>query len=122
MASIHNRHKISLNLKYLSKFSGKIAYCIIFVCIFLYFENTVNGQVQATGHVFAEIVEPTVLTCETTNYHSISSENCYGECELLLAEVKISGKNVNIGVSILSDNLQTATGGTMLFSAYACQH
>src|SRR5690554_59132 len=90
--------------------------CMLF---FLLTVNNVQAQTQATGHVFAEVVEPTALTADANNHHVISEPDGLTD-ELLLAEVKLSGGDVNIDVSVQSANLKSENGEILKFDTFFC--
>ena len=97
---------------------------IVFVAV-LFFALLVNqrtsAQVRATGHVFAEIVEPTALTAHATNSHIININEEKENEDLVLAEVKLSGgTNLNIDVSVQSAALEAENGERFFFDAFAC--
>lgn len=97
----------------------KAIFVALLCFLFMHIENRVNGQVQATGHVFAEIVEPTGLSAKANNNHFITgnSDNSIGD--FLLAEIKLTGPALNIGVSVQTDKLIAANGETLLLNAIA---
>ena len=120
MITRQNQHSIFGKPDRSGWFSGKVAAGIIFTLFLLFFENQSIAQVQVTGHVFAEIVEPTALTADANNNHLIFESNNDFDNDLVLAEVKLSGRDVNIDVSIQSGNLESASGATLQFEAIAC--
>ncbi|MGC9355377.1 MAG: hypothetical protein ACP5D9_16130 [Mariniphaga sp.] len=87
----------------------------------LFFPNNAIAQVRTTGHVFAEIVEPTALTAITSNEHFINENRSRNETNFVLAEVKLSGgTNMNIDFSIQSSHLEAANGEVLPFDAFIC--
>lgn len=96
--------------------------CGIFLFIILIFcEKNSHAQVRVTGHVFAEIVEPTALSAKVNNSHLIKGKDNPGNYEMILAEVKLSGSlNMNINVVVTTSDLIASNGEILPFNAFAC--
>jgi|GEM_PF-2115935 len=89
--------------------------------IFLSCQNYVHAQVQVTGHVFAEIVEPTAISSQAFNIHMIKENSTASNNELVLARVKLSGgQNINVEVAVHSGYMVAANGEIVPFDAIIC--
>lgn len=94
---------------------------VFFMIIMVNFKSG-SAQTRVTGHVFAEIVEPTALSTTATNNHIIYTDNNTSTYDLVLAEVTLSGgPNVDIGVSVFATTLDGENGETYSLDAFACQ-
>ncbi|MFW6290049.1 MAG: hypothetical protein ACOC0R_03690 [Mariniphaga sp.] len=83
--------------------------------------SSLQAQVRVTGHVFAEIVEPTALSAKANNSHFIETAKSTSANELVIAQVKLSGGvNMNIDVAVQTTHLEAANGQTFPFNAFAC--
>ena len=112
---------------YPEKQFGKPLFLRILVCAALLFVihqsvgTPLQAQVRATGHVFAEIVEPAALSATARNNHSIQPAENSRNDELVIARVKLSnGANVNVDVAVQTSRLEAANGQTLMFDAFAC--
>lgn len=95
-------------------------FLVFFMIIMANFKSGM-AQTRVTGHVFAEIVEPTALTATATNNHVIYANNNTASNDLVLAEVTLSGgPNVDIGVSVFATTLDGENGETYSLNAFAC--
>src|SRR5690554_4719288 len=99
MITRENQHLIFGKPNRLGWISGRFIAGFILTLFLFFIETQSKAQVQATGHVFAEIVEPTALTAEANNIHLITDSDKNIHHDLFLAEVKLSGSDVNIDVS-----------------------
>jgi hypothetical protein len=98
-----------------------IACGIFLFFIFLSCQNYVHAQVQVTGHVMAEIVEPTSLSSKAFNSHLIEENNTASNNELVLARVKLnSGQDMNVDVAIKTSHLVASNGDIIPFDAFVC--
>lgn len=119
---INRRHIIHCFTNPLSfkRKEGAIA-LVIFLILSLLITHETKAQVRATGHVFAEIVEPTALTARPTNDHLVYDNGQNSDDDLILAEVKLSGgSDLNIDISIQTSSLEAENGETFFFDAFAC--
>ena len=115
------RHKINDFSLFNLKLSGENIVLVAVLFFALLMNQETSAQVRATGHVFAEIVEPTALTARAANDHFISENEVKQNEELLLAEIKLSGgSNLNIDVSVQSTALEAENGERFFFDAFAC--
>ena len=85
------------------------------------FDNPLYAQVKATGHVFAEIVEPVAISPTAYNSHNLSSGGMGSHDEYVFAEIRIRGnQHMNVDVAVVFGNLLTASHEILSFDAYAC--
>lgn len=109
-----NRHCSILKLSWLAPL-------LIFFIIFLMSLKHGMTQTSITGHVFAEIVEPTALSATATNDHTIYTNNNSASNDLTLAEITLSGgPGVDIGVSVHSTTLEGKNGETYTLNTFVC--
>jgi len=102
-------------------FFGNSAFIVVLFIIFLSFNHSLHAQVRVTGHVFAEIVEPTALSSKANNSHFIEAADHTNNNDLILAEIKLSGgPDMNIDIIVTTSNLVSAKGETLPFDAFAC--
>ena len=100
---------------------GSLIFGIVVFIVLITTRHFVTAQVHVTGHVFAEIVEPTALSARASNNHVINETYFKDENSLVLAEVKLSGgPDINIGVSVQSGRLEAENGETLVFDAFVC--
>ncbi|QGY46007.1 hypothetical protein GM418_20730 [Maribellus comscasis] len=93
---------------------------IVFLFIMLGF-GKVGAQVRATGHVFAEIVEPAMLTASTSNDHIIYNNVNTTSSDLILAEIAVSGSaDTDVGVSVQTTALEGKNGEIYSFDTFFC--
>lgn len=109
--------KLVLNRSFFKNIAcGAVLFIIFHSC-----EGNIYAQVRVTGHIFAEIVEPTALSATANNSHIIETTDSTYNNELVIAEVKLSGGlNLNIDVAVKTSHLVAANGETLLFDAFVC--
>ncbi len=100
--------------------SIKIVVLIAVSLILLPEAKEVLAQTRVTGHVFAEIVEPTSLMVNSSNaYVQYSENNKLDEIELSNVSLN-SGAEVEVGVTIQSGGLVSEKGDDFSFDAFEC--
>lgn len=100
---------------------GCTAFAVLVLVLIIAGAGSLQAQVSVTGHVFAEIVEPTALSAKASNCHSIEAARGGDNSELVLAEVKLSGGiSLNIDVAVSSLTPAAANGEVLLFDAFVC--
>lgn len=121
MTNLQYKPKTAGKLVHTSPFFGNIAWIVVLFIFFVSFGFSLQGQVRVTGHVFAEIVEPTALSAKANNSHHIQTTGITSNNDMVLAEVKISGgMNMNIDVAVRTSDLVAANGQILPFDAFAC--
>ncbi len=106
-----------------SKSKTRLEQIILFIFIFILFFhglNNLGAQVPATGHVFAEIVEPIGITVNANNnYFQIKKDSMANAIDL--GEIELNNDPERfVEVNIFSADLKSRNGKSYYFRTYLC--
>ncbi len=106
--------------KFPIRLNSIIRKAIILIVVFLFVvlsRGKVFAQVRVTGHVFAEIVEPAMLSAKANNNHVVYKNENAVPSGFVLAEITLTdGVNTNVGILIQNTQLEGKNGETYSFS------
>jgi hypothetical protein len=119
-ATLPCRIKFLLQRNCLTRLSWCFICGFILLSFFFLFNHSIYAQVQVTGHVFAEIIEPIALSPKAFNNHELTASGTDCLANYVIAEIKIKCRqDMNVDVAVLAGNLVSPDEKILPFNAFA---